>query len=164
MRMPFDRGDADCRTLRQPGPEVRARMKALIREVCMRTRPDGVEYDFMRHMQLFKSVAWGGIASESEVAQMTAWMRELRAMTEELGRQHKRPILVAVRVPDDPAYCRAVGIDLEGWMKEGLIDICIGGAYFQLRPWAESVELAHRYKVRFYPSLGGAARAGRSCC
>ena len=142
-------------------PEVRARMKALIREVCMRTRPDGVEYDFMRHMQLFKSVAWGGIASESEVAQMTAWMRDLRAMTEELGRQHRRPILVAVRVPDDPAYCRAVGIDLEGWMKEGLIDICIGGAYFQLRPWAESVELAHRYKVRFYPSLGGESRIQR---
>ena len=142
-------------------PQVRARMKALIREVCVRTRPDGVEYDFMRHMQLFKSVAWGGRASAAEVALMTAWMRELRAMTEALGRAHKRPILVAVRVPDDPDYCRAVGIDLEAWMKEGLVDIVIGGAYFQLRPWAESVALAHKYKVRFYASLGAESRIQR---
>lgn len=141
--------------------EVREMMKAVVAEAVGHVQPDGVEYDFMRHAQLFKSVAEGKHATQAERDLMTGFMRELRAITEAAGRRNNHPILVAVRVPDSPEYCRKLGIDLEVWMREKLVDIVIGGAYFQLRPWSESAALAHKYGVKFYPSLGGESRIAR---
>ena len=66
-------------------PEVRARMRNFVREFAAGYDIDGIEYDFMRHMQLFRSVAWGGVASSRELATMTEFLRELRAITEEEG-------------------------------------------------------------------------------
>lgn len=133
--------------------EVRDRMAAAVAEFCERYDIDGIEYDFMRHMQLFRSVGFGGHASEEELALMTDFMKRLRAITEEAGRKRGRPILVAVRTPDSAGYSRAVGIDLERWMKEKLFDIHIGSSYFRLEPWRTSAELAHRYGIPFYASL-----------
>ena len=133
--------------------EVRDRMAAIVAEICANYDIDGIEYDFHRHMQLLKSVAWGGHASEEELEMMTGFMKELREITEAAGRKRGRPILVAVRVPDSVGYCRAVGIDLERWMEDKLFDIMIGSSYFQLSPWKDSVELAHRHGIKFYASL-----------
>lgn len=134
-------------------PEVRARMRNFVREFAVGYDIDGIEYDFMRHMQLFRSVAWGGVASSRELATMTEFLRELRAITEEEGRKRGRPILVAIRVPDSPEYCRAVGIDLEAWLKNRVTDLLIAGGYFHLEPWSNMVALARRYGVKFYASL-----------
>ncbi len=133
--------------------EVRDRMAAIVAEICANYDIDGIEYDFMRHMQLLKSVADGGTASPRELKMMTDFMKELREITEAAGRKRGRPILVAIRVPDSVEYCRAVGIDLEQWMKEKLFDIMIGASYFQLNPWRVSAELAHKYGIKFYASL-----------
>lgn len=141
--------------------EVRQMMRDVVAEAVAYVHPDGVEYDFMRHAQLFKSVAEGKHATQAERDLMTAFMRDLRAITEAAGRRQNRPILVAVRVPDSLEYCQKLGIDLEVWMREKLVDIVIGGAYFQLQPWRESAALAHKYKVKFYPSLGGESRIAR---
>ncbi len=134
-------------------PLVRERMAAAMKEFCERYTFDGIEYDFMRHMQLLKSVAWGNHASQEELNLMTDFMKTLRDITEEAGRKRGRPILVAVRVPDSVDYCKAVGIDLENWMDLKLIDIMIGSSYFQLNPWNVSAEMAHRHGVKFYASL-----------
>ena len=132
---------------------VRDRIAAAIKETVERYDVDGIEYDFMRHIQFFKSVAYGKTASEQELKLMTDFMRRLRKITEEAGRKRGRPILVAARLPDSVGYCRAVGVDLEKWLSKRLIDIYIGGSYFQLNPYRKSVELAHKYGVKFYPSL-----------
>ncbi len=134
-------------------PEVRERVKQVIAGLCRDYDPDGFEYDFFRHMQLFRSVAWGGTATPEDLETMNRFMAELREITEAAGKKRGRPILIAVRVPDSVEYCRAVGIDIERWMKDRSIDMLIGSGYFQLKPWQESVELAHRYGVKFYPSL-----------
>ena len=134
-------------------PEIRRRQAAIVREICTNYDVDGIEYDFMRHMQLLKSVAWDGVASAAELAMMTKFMGELRAITEEIGRRRGRPILVAIRVPDSAGYCRAVGIDLERWLKERLVDIVIGGGYFQLNKWRTTAALVHRHGAKFYASL-----------
>ena len=133
--------------------KVRAHMRKFVRDLVENYDLDGIEYDFNRHMQLFKSVALGGEASQAELDLMTAFMRELRAITEEVGRKKNHPILVVMRAPDSVDYCRAVGIDLARWFDERLVDIWIGGGYFCLNPWKVSADFAHRHGVKFYASM-----------
>ena len=132
---------------------VRETMKRFVRELVTNYDVDGVEYDFNRHFMLFRSVATGGVATASEIAKMTQLMRDLKAITEEVGQRKGRPIVIAMRMPDSAAYDLAVGADIETWFKEKLVDIWIGGGYFLLNPLKKSVDLAHRYGVKFYWSL-----------
>ena len=134
-------------------PAVQKYYPDVVKEICERYDVDGFEYDFMRHAQLFRSVANGGKASQEELDTATALMRQLRAVTEAAGRAKGHPVLVAVRVPDSVEYCRAIGIDIEKWLSERLVDILITTSYFQLNPWRYTVELAHRYGVKAYASL-----------
>lgn len=133
--------------------KVRAHMRKFVRELVENYDVDGIEYDFNRHMQIFSSVAKGGEASQAELDVMTEFMKELRAITEEVGRRKNHPIVVAMRAPDSVGYCRAVGIDLERWLEMRLVDIWIGAGYFRLNHWDVSSALAHRYGVKFYASL-----------
>lgn len=134
-------------------PEIRDLAFAYIEEVCKNYDVDGIEMDFFRHMNYFKSVADGGKATQQDLDEMTALVRRVRKMTEEVGMKRGRPILVAIRVPDSVEYCRDSGLDLERWLSEGLADILITTCYFQLNPWEYSVKLGHKYGVKVYPSL-----------
>jgi len=58
-----------------------------------------------------------------------------------------------VRVPDSVGYCREVGLDIERWLQEGLVDLMAVTCYFRLNPWEESVKLGHKYGVPVYPCL-----------
>ena len=133
--------------------KVRAHMKRFMRDLVENYDVDGVEYDFNRHMQLFKTVAYGAEATQAELDLMTSFMRELKQITEAAGQRKGRPIVIAMRAPDSVGYCRAVGIDLERWFTEKLVDIWIGAGYFRLNPWAVSAEFAHRHGIKFYASL-----------
>ncbi len=64
-----------------------------------------------------------------------------------------RPILVAMRLPDSAEYCRAIGLDLERWLADDLLDLYIPCSYFQLNDWEYSIALGHKYGVKVYPSL-----------
>ena len=132
---------------------VRDRMRQFVRELVENYDVDGIEYDFNRHFMLFRSVATGGVASEEEVAEMTRLMRDLKAITEAAGRRKSRPIVVFIRTPDGLDYARAVGADLETWFREKLVDAWIGGGYFRLNPWPESIAVARQYGIRFFASL-----------
>lgn len=134
-------------------PEVRELAYRFFEEVCRNYDVDGVEMDFFRHMAYFKSVGFGGQASDAEREMMTELVRRVRVMADAEGRKRGRPILIAVRVPDSVEYSRAVGLDLERWLAEGLVDLLVGGGYFQLNPWETLVALGHKYDVPVYPSL-----------
>lgn len=133
--------------------EVRDYAKSFMRQFFENYDIDGVEYDFFRHPQLFKTVANGADATPEELRQMTDLMRELRRIADEVGRKRGKPFLVAVRVPDSVGYCRTIGIDLEKWMDEKLVDMVIGSGYFQLNPWKTTADLVHKHGCRFYASL-----------
>jgi hypothetical protein len=133
--------------------DVRELVYRYIEEVCTNYDVDGVEMDFFRHPVLFKSHAFGGVASDEERALLTALIGRIREMTDAIGKKRGKPILLATRVPDSVEFCRNIGIDLEGWLRDGLVDMLITGAYFRLNPWEYSVELGHRYGVPVYPSL-----------
>ena len=76
-------------------------------------------------------------------------------MAEREGEKRGRPILVAVRVPMAVANCRNVGIDIERWLREDLLDIMVlgnGDAWLNL-PAEKLVKLGHKYKVLVYLCL-----------
>lgn len=122
-------------------------------EVCREYPVDGIELDFFRHAFFFKRSGQGEPCGEQEWSQMTELLRRIRKMAEETGRKRGRPILLAVRVPDSVEYCRFIGLDLEQWLKDGLVDLLMVSGYTQLNSWEYSVQLGHRYGVKVYPSL-----------
>jgi hypothetical protein len=134
-------------------PEVRDLAFRFFEEVCNKFDIDGIELDFLRHACFFKSVANGGTASPAELDMMTDLVRKTRRMTEEAGLKRGRPILIAIRVPDSVEYCKGIGLDVEKWLAEGLVDVLSGSCYFQLNPWPYLIELGHKYGVPVYPCL-----------
>lgn len=124
-----------------------------VEEVCQNYEVDGIELDFFRHAFLFKCSAEGKPCGDRERKQLNDLIDRIRAMTERVGRKRRRPILLAVRVPDSVPYCKTIGIDLEHWLRKGWIDLLITGGYTRLNPWEYSVELGHKYGVKVYPSL-----------
>lgn len=133
--------------------EIRELAFRYFEEVCQDYDVDGLELDFFRHMQLFKTAAWEGEATEQERQQMTELMRRIRNMTEVEGIKRGKPILIAIRVADSLEYSRKVGIDLEAWLQEGLVDILITSGYFRLNDWTYTIDLAHKYGVKAYPGF-----------
>lgn len=134
--------------------EIRNLAFRYVEEVCQNYTVDGVELDFFRHPVFFKRAAMSGTeCNDEERTLMTDLLRRIRTMTETEGLKRGRPILLAVRVPDSVEYCRTVGIDLEKWLKEGLLDLWVTSGYFQLNDWSYSVELGHKHGVKVYPSL-----------
>ena len=132
---------------------VRAHVRRFVREFLENYDIDGIEYDYFRHLQLFKTVANGADATQAELDLMTGLMRDLRAIADEVGRKRGRPFLVAVRVPDSVGFCRVVGIDIERWVRESIVDIVIGSGYFQCNPWRVMADVVHAAGGKFYASL-----------
>ncbi len=132
---------------------VRDQMFAIIQEVCQNYDVDGIEMDFFRHPCYFRTVAWGGHATDEERDLMTGFVRRVRKMTERVGRERGRPFLVAIRVPDSVPLCHAMGLDLHAWLSEGLVDIVTGSGYFRMNPWSSLGELGDRYDVKVFAGL-----------
>jgi hypothetical protein len=134
-------------------PEVRELAFKYCEEVCENYDVDGIELDFFRHAFFFKSSGSNQPCRAEELEQMTDLMRRIRAMTTEIGRKRQRPILIAMRVPDSIEYSKFIGLDLEHWLADGLLDLMIAGGYVNLNPWETSVALGHKYGVKVYPSF-----------
>ncbi len=134
-------------------PQVRELAFRFIEEVCQRYDVDGIELDFFRHPVFFKRAAWELPLGQEELDMMTELMRRVRKMTEEVGEKRGHPLLIAVRVPDSVEYCKGIGIDLERWLAEDLVDIMAATCYFRLNPWEYIVNLGHKYGVPVYPCL-----------
>ena len=130
--------------------EVRDLCVQYFTEVCENYNVDGIEMDFFRHPQLFKNVGQGGIATQEQLIMLTDMVNQIREMTQRVGQEKGKPILVLARVPDSHEYCRRIGIDLEEWMEKGLIDIVVGGGYYRLNPWNYLVEEGKKHGVKVY--------------
>jgi len=141
--------------------EVRDKVFEVLKEVSTNYEVDGIVLDFFRHLPTFKSTAWGGVATQDECEKLTSLLRRTRGMLDKVGADRGRPILLSVRTPDGLDYCRALGIDVEQWMKEGLIDIWIATGYFRLQDWEKTVEIGHKYDVQVWASMDESRVVGR---
>lgn len=134
-------------------PEVRDKVFRILRDVATRYDVDGLEMDFFRHPVYFKPQMTGDPVTQEQCDQMTDLLRRVRAMTEEVAAQRGRPMLIAVRVPDSLGFAKGIGLDLERWLADDLVDIVTGGGYFHFEPWENLVALGHRYNVPVYACL-----------
>ncbi len=134
-------------------PAVRDKVYNLVAEVCENYEVDGIFLDFFRHPPTFKSTAWGNDATQAECDMLTNLLRRLLIMRDKMGARRGRPILLAVRTPDSAAFSKALGQDIETWMRRGLVDIWIAGGYYRMQDWEKSVEMAHKYKVPIWASI-----------
>jgi len=133
--------------------QVREYLKQIVSDCVTNYDVDGIEYDFMRHGPILKTVGWGASATDGQLQMMTDLMQELREITEAAGRRKGKPVLVLVRTADSVDYAKGLGVDIEEWMRRGLLDIWSVSDYFQLEYLKGNADLAHRYGVRFYSAL-----------
>lgn len=126
---------------------------AFTREVLENYEVDGINLDFFRHPVFFPSTARGEICTQEEINAMTDLVRNVRVLTEEIGMRKERPILLSVRVPDSVEFSKAIGLDIEGWMADSLVDMAIFTSYLRFNQWEYSANLAHKYGVLAYASL-----------
>ncbi|NUM55626.1 MAG: hypothetical protein HUU46_18445 [Candidatus Hydrogenedentes bacterium] len=122
-------------------PEVRALRLAELRECCERyPNMDGLDLDFQRFPIYFPQDQ-----GEKHIATMTAWLRDVRTMTREVGEKRGRPLLLSARVLAKVEQNRAVGLDPIAWANEGLVDFIIVSHYLRndfplaLKPYRESI-------------------------
>ncbi|MCE2861411.1 MAG: hypothetical protein LW690_03050 [Opitutaceae bacterium] len=112
---------------------------------------DGFELDFNRFQVFFPK---GQAAAGAPL--MTDLVRRVRARLDELAREVKRPLSLFVRVPPSLADCTTAGLEVERWMREGLVDLVSPAQIMTLAwdmPVADLFALGKKYGVRVHPSL-----------
>ena len=130
--------------------EVRTHFLDFIRTYCRQYDYDGLELDYFRHPLFFK------LGEERQhLDTMTGFVRTVRGILREIGRERGRPYLLAIRVPDTPEMALRTGLDVEQWMQEDLLDLLIvGGGYMPYAGRLQTfVDLAHRYGIPAYPCI-----------
>ncbi len=133
--------------------EVREKALRILEDVASRYDVEGLEMDFFRSPIYFQPQMFGKPVTQEHCDIMTDLLRRVRRMADERSVRRGRPLLIAVRVPDSVECSRAIGLDIERWMKEDLVDLLAVSCLFRLNPWETSVALGHKYGIPVYPSL-----------
>lgn len=133
--------------------QVRDKVYRILEDVTVRYDIDGLEYDFFRHPGFFRPQFMGEPVTDEHRGMMTDLLRRVREMADNIGERRGKPILIACRLPDSIEFCRAIGLDLERWLEEDLVDIITGCGYFKLEPWENLVSLGERFNVPVYACL-----------
>jgi len=132
-------------------------------EICRRYDVDGIEIDYFRAPLFFRPNLDFKPATEEQVEIMTGFQRRVREIARREGQRRGRPILLAVRVPMTKEACRHIGIDIEAWLAEDLLDLLVtGGGYVPFTmPTRELVELGHAHNVPVYPTISSSGMQAR---
>jgi hypothetical protein len=117
-------------------PAVREHQMAFVRELLERYDPDGLELDWMR---FGFHLTPGREQEEGEI--LTAFMREVRALTREWAQRRGHPIRLGVRAPAHPDAAAGLGIDAVSWAKEGLIDLIVPCPFWRTSDFDIPLEL-----------------------
>ena len=127
--------------------EVREHIGRCIEEVMERWTWDGFEFDYSRNASLFKSTFEERAAADSERDLLTAFQCEISRMARARSAASGEPCVVAAVIPETVALSNYVGIDIEEWLRLGLLDMIIAGdGYVPFSPGAtELIALGHRY-------------------
>jgi hypothetical protein len=116
--------------------EVREFRLAIIREVLDRYDVDGIELDWTRHAWAFKPGE-----ELQNIGVMNEFTREVRRYLDKTAENRGRRLFLAVSAPSNFEACLQIGLDIETWLEDGLVDILIasGPAFdLQLRDMREA--------------------------
>lgn len=132
---------------------VRQKFGDIAKDIADNYPVDGICLDFMSGPWIFKSVAWGLDVSAKDSDGLTTLLRRIRTAAEIAGKRRGRPILISVMVPDSLPFCKGIGINLDAWMSQKLVDFVIAGGDFQLNPWSYMAGVCQKAGVPFYANL-----------
>jgi hypothetical protein len=135
--------------------EIRDFQLGVIEQVCANYDIDGIELDFMRNPVFFRPTLEGRPCEDQHIAIMTAFMCQVRELTERVGRQRNRPLVIACRLPSRVDCCRNIGLDVERWFADDLVDVIISCIEFDsfTGPIEQLVELGHRHDATVYACM-----------
>ena len=131
-------------------PEVRKHVASLIIDLFERFDTGGVELDFMRHPTFFKIEE-----AYSNRHLMTDMMRYVRQRMNEVKAASNRDLEILVRVPPTLADSQRIGLDVETWIRESIVDtVAVGGGFIPLHSSIrEFVETAKGTHVQILGSM-----------
>ena len=134
---------------------VRKRRLEVIDDVLARYDVDGIDLDFFRTPLFFKSTMQGKPASRTELDVMTGMVKKIRGQVLSASAKRGRPLLLSVRTPVTLELSNYLGLDLQRWLAEGLVDVLVlGGGYMPLTmPARGLIDLGHKHDVPVYPCL-----------
>lgn len=136
--------------------ESRQKIYDIIKDTITRYDVDGIELDLTRHMVYFKEVTLGYDVYPENIERMNELIRMIRALTEKYSMERGKPILLSICVPDSLGLCKAIGLDVETWIKEDLIDIAAIGAHGSAcQSWADGIgeynAITDKYGLEAFP-------------
>ena len=109
--------------------EVRRHYYSLLEELVSMYDVEGVELDFMRSPTYFDAAHL-----EEGRGIMTEFVRSIREMLDTWGKKRGKQLKLCVRVPYTTKWCHEVGLDVERWDAEKLIDMVNVSTYFICSP------------------------------
>jgi len=145
-------------------PQVRQYVLDIFRDVCERYDVDGIELDWWRSPVAFRPTLTLEPVAPEQIAIMSDWMRQVRAMTEQIAAQRGRPLLIAVHLPMSVSRCQKLGFDLGSWLRDDLADlVVIGGGYapMAIAPQVQQMaEFTHQHDVPLYACISASGMRG----
>jgi hypothetical protein len=131
-------------------PGVRAHLTSIIFELFEKFDVDGIELDYYRHPAFFRI--------EEAYANrylMTDFIRNIRQRMDEVGHERGKHLDLLVRVPPSLYDAKRIGLDVETWISEGLVDIVAAGGGFMPfdQPLREFVDAAANSDCQILGSL-----------
>lgn len=128
--------------------EVRQHKVRILKEIATRYDFDGINLDFARVPVLFRA---GQQWLQRDA--LTDLIRQVRHMLLEVGKNRGRPYLLAARVPENLEGCHFDGMDIERWIREGLVDILALGCRSSEVDISAFRRLCKNREIKLYPSF-----------
>ena len=107
-------------------PAVRARMLAYIEEQVLKYDVDGIELDFAREPYCFPI----GMEEEGQKV-MLAFLKEVRALLDRVGKMRKKRINVCIMGQANPIFAMHTGFDFPAIAEAGCMDFFVASPRWQ---------------------------------
>ncbi len=137
-------------------PEVREHIFKIIEEVAENYDVDLIGMEFFKYWPFFRESLDLNPVEPEHVEIMNDLLRRIRRMADDVASRRGRPLLLAAHTPFSLKDCVHVGVDLETWLKEGLIDQFSPGGNME-SVWRDSytdiIDLGHQYEIPVYPCM-----------
>ena len=137
-------------------PEVREYIFSIIQEVAQNYDVDLIGMEFFKYFPFFRESLEGNPVESEHLELMTDLLRRIRRMADEQANRRGRPLLLAAHTPFNLADSVHVGVDLETWLAEGLIDQLMPGGNYEsvfCSSYSDIIALGHKYEVPVYPCV-----------
>lgn len=140
-------------------PAVRDHIFGVIEEVAQNYDVDLIGMEFFKYWPFFRESRHGDPVEPEHMEIMNDLMRRIRRMADDVANRRGRPLLLSAHTPFGLEDCVHVGVDLETWLVEGLIDqFCPGGSQESVfrDSYTGIIDLGHKYEIPVYPCISWA--------